>query len=262
MSITKGSLMPKTTLNIIPLYTKIILGITLLLSSFNFAMAQGTTDQNPYKQLKTQTTIIKESSPDHFLLEVGYIGATTSDAPSAQDFKHGFAGGVLIDLYGKRYFTFETGVMFYQQGFSYSTTSLSNDNGVSLSKVVASGSLDYVGFPLLGKLNFMGRLSNTVYLIGGVTPQILVAKNLSIQGYDENNNQKQYNLTSDQYDVPPLDVSASLGAGFNLAFSNTQSLLVQATYNQGLIPIDYRAANPGIYNQSLMITIGFGTDIL
>ena len=216
------------------------------------------------QNLYTTQPIIHQSERTHFILEMGYIGAGTSEASDASDLQHGFSGGFLFDVFGKTYFNFETGLFATQQAFSYNLAtnpgSIDGTDVSGLAKFMVIGKLTYLGLPLLGKFNFTGHVTNTPFLIAGISPQILIAKDISVQATDQSAGQnKFFTPATDKYDPPGLDVSGIVGIGGSFSFSDTQSLLLQATYNRGLVPVDYKGE--GIYNQSFLFTLGFGVDL-
>ncbi len=206
--------------------------------------------------------VIEDSNRYHFILEVGYIGAGTTEASDASDLQHGFSGGFLFDLFGKTYFNFETGAFITQQAFSYNFDNpavIDTTDVSSLSKFLVVGKVTYVGVPLLAKINFSGHPTNTAFLIGGASPQILMAKDMSVQAKDDSGATKTFSPATNKYDPPSVDVSGIIGLGGSFSFSDTQSILVQATYNRGFVPVDYKG--DGIYNQSFLLTLGFGVDL-
>ena len=223
----------------------------------------GLTSAAQTNSLYSKRSIILEPERSHFILELGYIGAGTSEASDASDLQHGFSGGFLYDFYGKNYFNLESGLVITQQAFSYASKDLaaidSNDTS-SLNQFIVIGKVTYVGVPLLGKLNFTGQPLRTPFLIGGISPQILLSKDISVQAKDKTTSEtKTFAPNTNKFEPPAVDVSGIVGFGGSFGFSDTQSILIQATYNRGLIPVDYRGE--GIYNQSFLFTLGFGVDL-
>lgn len=213
--------------------------------------------------LYSKRPIVLEPQRSHFILEMGYIGAGTTEASDASDLQHGFSGGFLYDFYGKNYFNLESGLFLTQQAFSYSSKDLSaiDGNDVSnLSQFIVIGKVTYVGVPLLGKINFTGQPLRTPFLIGGISPQILLSKDITVQAKDKTTSEsKTFTPNTNKFEPPAVDVSGIVGFGGSFGFSDTQSIIIQATYNRGLIPVDYRGE--GIYNQSFLFTLGFGVDL-
>jgi hypothetical protein len=246
---------------------KLLVLSILLLSGLN-AAAQGDSransqSNNQSNNLYAKRPLILEPERYHFILEMGYIGAGTTEASDASDLQHGFSGGFLFDFYGKNYFNLESGVFITQQAFSYASKDLAaiDSNDVSnLSNFIVVGKVTYVGIPLLGKINFTGNPLRTPFLIGGVSPQILLSKDVSVQAKDRTTSEsKTFTPNTNKFEPPAMDVAGIIGLGGSFGFSDTQSILIQATYNRGLIPVDYRSE--GIYNQSFLFTLGFGVDL-
>ncbi len=126
---------------------------------------------------------IEETTRKHFILEAGYIGALSTAETEMADTKHGVSGGFLFDVFGERYFNFEIGVFVTQQGFAYGSkeiTTVGATDVSALNELKVSGKSTYVGIPLLAKLNLAGRVSNTAFILAGISPQFLVANEVNI----------------------------------------------------------------------------------
>ncbi len=198
----------------------------------------------------------------HFILEAGYIGAMGTSQSDTSEVQHGFSGGFLVDIFGEHYFNFEAGAFVTQQGFAYSSKGIQSVGTNDLSALTdskVSGKLSYVGIPILAKINLAGRVTNTPFIIAGVSPQFLVSKDMSIQASDGNGKTQYFKPDVIDYDPPEYDVTGIIGIGGSYRFSNMQSLLLQATYNRGFVPIDN--LKQGICNQSFLLTLGFGVDL-
>ncbi len=206
--------------------------------------------------------LTEESSRDHFIIEVGYIGAISTDESDFSNVQHGLSGGFLFDVYGEHYFTAETGLFMTQQGFDYKSeklTAVGTTDISTLQNVRVVGKLTYIGLPILEKFNLAGRVTNTPFIIGGVTPQFLVSKDISVQGQDTSGKIQSTQPTDTEFDPPTYDITGVIGIGGSFKYSENKTLLIQATYNRGFVPIDNLQA--GICNQSFLLTVGFGVDL-
>ncbi len=209
-----------------------------------------------------QLPIMEQTTRKHFILELGYIGATTSDDTSGSNIQHGFSGGFLFDFLGAGYLNLETGIFVSQQGFSYGTTGVTKVSGTDISALqnqTVVGKLTYVAIPILAKINLAGRPLNTPFIIAGVSPQYLLSNDISIEGTDSTGKTLSYSADMHDYDPPMYDVTGVIGFGGSFRYSDATSLLLQATYNRGFIPIGNTDSK--FYNQSILFTLGFGVDL-
>ena len=206
--------------------------------------------------------IIEENPRRHFIFEVGYIGALSTDETDASNIQHGLSGGLLFDVYGEHYFTAETGLFVTQQGFGYKSELLKTVGTTdvsALTNVKVEGKLTYIGLPILAKLNLAGRVTNTAFIIGGVTPQFLISKDIYVQGEDTSGNIQSTKPTDKSFDPPTYDITGVIGIGGSFKYSESKTLLIQTSYNRGFVPIDNLQA--GTCNQSFLLTVGFGVDL-
>ncbi len=230
---------------------------------FILILAFGVSAEAEVSNLRTSFPSVEETSRKHFILEAGYIGGLSTAQSELSDAQHGISGGVLFDVLGERYLNFETGIFVTQQGFTYGPKELKTGGATDLSALTdikISGKLTYIGIPILAKFNLAGRVTNTAFLIAGVTPQYLLDNEMNISGKDTGGlTQNIKPTTGNEYEAPSFDVTGMIGLGGSFNFSNFQTLLVQLSYNRGFIPVD--TIGQGVYNQSFLLTLGFGVDL-
>lgn len=128
------------------------------------------------------------------------------------DASNGVSAGGLVDV-GSGYAGFQTGLLINQ----FSGKQQMWDGPAQLK-------LTYLGVPLLGKFNLMGSSERTIYVHGGLMPQLLLSSD-----YQGASGERNYRAPGG------LDVPLVVGLGGAMAINHELSLTVGFDYLQTLV---------------------------
>lgn len=204
------------------------------------AMAQDTSEvSSPAADVSTSRVSIPTSTP----LTSGSVrlqptlGLTVFDLTNNGDSKPdtGYAAGLLIDL-GRSKATIQTGILYLQTGFKSTI-------GATTQKL----NMNYLAFPMLAKLNFSSNPRSTLFAKGGMTAMYLMTADIQ-----ENTFNVQRSAALAKENLSDGDVLVSAGLGYAHQVSENSSLVVDATFNRGLIPV---ADGGAIYNQGVLLSL-------
>jgi hypothetical protein len=182
----------------------------------------------------------------HLIPTGGYSSIVSSDAHNGSGAQQSaqMQGGLLVDysVFHHR-FAVETGVMYIQT----SLNSYTDGN---------SRSLDYVGIPLIAKMNFFNDSAYTTYFKLGVIPMFMASEEPVAQTQTTDASGNLLPLTQ-SYNT--FDAMAVAGLGVVFPLGESQSFIVDGTYSRGLIPVvsdDFQTA----FNQGFLfsLAVSFG----
>ncbi len=165
------------------------------------------------------------------------LGLTYFDLSGNKDRKvdTGFAAGLMVDL-GRSGTTYQTGILYMQTG-SKSTVGAATQNL----------NLNYLAFPLLAKYNFSRNPSSSLFAKGGMTAMYLM------DGSSQQNTASvQSSQAVDKSRFADGDVLVTAGLGYAHQVAENSSLIIDATFNRGVIPV---IDGGNEYNQGVLLSV-------
>jgi hypothetical protein len=169
-----------------------------------------------------------------------------------------FTGGAILEM-GRGSFSYETGLLYLQETFTSKVVSSSADTLTETA--FKNGSLNFLGIPLLARMNFSGASDTRYHIKAGVIPVYLVS---SYWDYDSVVNDQfgswEYTgSSSDSSSLNSFNVYAALAAGADLEIAGGKDLRVETSYRRTILPIS--KSSGGTTADSILLTLGMGFDI-
>ena len=159
--------------------------------------------------------------------------------------KTGLSAGALAD-FGRGYFSFETGVLYIQQGARVSSELTAGGRKYEIAS--AEVNLEYLAIPLLGRYNFSGDAQKGFFIKGGVMPETLIGKEAKL-------NVLGYGASTRDFEVASNDVLLVAGGGLEVPFSQNGSFRGDLTYNHGVVKVNSGGDNT-LNNSGFLAAVG------
>jgi hypothetical protein len=172
-------------------------------------------------------------------------------------------GGGLMYEYGNGTFTGETGLLYIPVGFTSNGIS-ANSNTFSFATQTQTSDVwrvDFIGVPLLAKLNFPITNSIKLTMKGGAIPVIPISASIA-DTYNVQQNgvtvQSGGSTTNSIDGTRSFNVIGEIGLGAQMPISSMYEVRLEAIYNRLGMPLMNQNGIPDIYTQSLVISLGLG----
>jgi|GEM_PF-6506036 len=168
-------------------------------SSASLPTSEGVSEMHLDNEKDDSFTDIKARIvPQVGMSSMGYTGKLSGSEGQ------GFSGGVTTELGTTKARLLETGLLFMQNRSTVKTNTA--DQSVSTSEIA---------IPMMGKIRFIDRRSQSWYFkIGALTT---------------------FETSTNASNTSSMDVLASLGAGVRLPVNRKMDFLIEATYNRGVL---------------------------
>jgi hypothetical protein len=216
----------------------------LLISEPPPAEATFVESKSKFEAAELQLNVSQSSAatliPIFGLTYFGYAGEGAGDTKTDKK----ISGGFLFDL-GRSDLILETGLMVLSAGAKtvQRSTSAADIYDVEINTT-------YLAAPILAKFYGTG-VSQNFYIKGGAMPALLLAANA--RGVSQIDRKTLSRDVSDS--VTSYDLVAVAGVGAEFVISPKSSLVLDATYNRGLINAASRGSSA--YNQGVSLFAGF-----
>lgn len=175
----------------------------------------------------------------------------------------GMTGGMLME-FGASRLTFQSGLLFVREGVGWNfRQNYSQDNSYYTFTSELKGHLDYLGIPLLAKINFPPNPGSSKFTVRtGLIPVVLTGLKVRMETADTGTNKKESSETTSADGVRAVNVMAMLALGGEFPLTKQTDLRIETQYTRGLLPISRQDDGPTrMYTQSLQLNVGLGFDI-
>ncbi len=194
---------------------------------------------------------------------VGFSSATVDAAETGANTKinrrSGINAGVLLEI-GRQMVTFQTGLVYMQDGFK--ATSSRAEGGYTYVST-ANTQLDYLGVPLLAKLNFRFREPIAIYGKAGLIPAVTtgVYSELGTQDHRPDGSIRERNyVKTGRENLRDVNVLAAAGAGMAV-LGRERDYRAEVMLNRSLLSVAQNSTAPSVYTTAFMIQIGMGFNL-
>ena len=171
------------------------------------------------------------------------------------------SGGLLAE-FGTGKATFQSGLLYIQEGF---VSSITRQHGSYVSSGLVAGRIDYLGIPVLGKLNYHTSPRTYLSLKGGVIPVVFLGMEESVEretAFDDGRIETATYSSLKRDEFRNVNAIGQLGLGYLRRLTRTADFRLEATYNHSLFPIGADdKAEPRLYTSSFLLSLGFGFGI-
>ena len=197
------------------------------------------------------------------ILIVGGAGLSrvSSDNDQAMETRNRdvYSAAVLFEA-GRKLFSVQTGLMYFAEGYSGIRSSVLA-GGVETNRFDMG--INYVGIPVMGRLNLARWGRNRIALSAGVIEAYAIDADTKSEKITNSAGQAPTTQSFESSGVDSVrrnNLFAAAGVGGDLAVSPQQDLRLEAVYRRSVLPIG-AGDDSGIFSNSLLLNVGFAFDI-
>lgn len=221
---------------------------TFVLSSVAFA-AKSPRKARAKERSATVSASVKKTSAPSLLSKLrpvvglssfsfAHNGKDQIGGPEGVKAEQGLAAGAFIE-FGERKVSFQTGLLYFQAG-----AAVKDEIGVT-----AQITAHYLAVPLYAKWSLVRLPKSTFFLKAGVVPAYFLGGRSEIENTQFGNFSSDLNRSS----IHEFDVLTSAGAGASFPLGTKSTLLLDLTFNRGLVDFS-KSDRFESYNQGLLAT--------
>ena len=183
-------------------------------------------------------------------------------APISKNNRTVYSGGMLVEL-GQGTFSLQTGLLYLQEG--YGAFGKQYMGSGQYTTIEIDGRVDYVGIPLIGKLNMETDLGGRATLKAGMIPVYAVGYDFTVEtAFTNPAGQRQaYSRDYQGRDgLRDVNVIGQVAAGYEIPFGSRFDLRLETSFNHSLMTVDSKGGGgKESFTSSLLMSLGMGIDI-
>ena len=235
---------------------------------YPYGAASTVIESEPEVALKTSTRILRSQFT---LIPTVSVGVSTARVTGSTGEAQGdetqmlsrasLSGGLLAE-YGTGKMSFQSGLLYIQEGF---VSSITRQHGSYVSSGLVAGRIDYLGIPLLGKLNYHTSPRTYLSIKGGVIPVVFLGMEESVEretAFDDGRIETATYSSLKRDEFRSVNAIGQLGLGYLRRLTRTADFRLEAVYNHSLFPIGADdKVEPRLYTSSFLLSLGLGFGI-